>query len=45
MLAETFVEIKKDPAFIKITTGGGKNSRGPLRERIEFIERKISEVL
>ncbi|WP_159726256.1 DUF262 domain-containing protein [Sphingobacterium sp. 18053] len=36
--------IKKDNTFIKITTGGGKNSKGPLNERIKFVEDKFLEV-
>jgi hypothetical protein len=30
-------KIKLDPAFIKITTGGGKNSPGLLAQRIKFV--------
>lgn len=37
--------IKLDPDFINITTGGGKNSRGPLAERINFVNTKIKEIL
>jgi len=44
-LKETFKEIKLDEHFYQITTGGGKNSRGPLRDRIEFVQNKIEEVL
>ncbi|WP_422017137.1 hypothetical protein [Reyranella sp.] len=31
-------ELKKDDRFITITTGGGRNSPGSLRQRVEFIE-------
>ncbi len=34
-------EIKLDPDFIAITTGGGKNSKGPLNDRISFVEQKL----
>jgi hypothetical protein len=30
-------KIKLDPQFIKITTGGGKNSPGLLNQRINFV--------
>ena len=33
--------IKLDPAFIAITTGGGKNSPGPLNQRIGFVEERL----
>ena len=44
-LTEVFLAIKLDPQFIRITTGGGKNSPGPLNERIGFVERHIQEAL
>ena len=35
---------KLDPSFIRITTGGGKNSPGPLNDRITFVtERLVNE--
>jgi hypothetical protein len=34
--------IKLDPGFIEMTTGGGKNSKGPLKDRIQFVENKLS---
>ncbi len=40
-LKSTLTEIKLDPAFIQITTGGGKNSPGPLRDRIGFVEDRL----
>ncbi|TPK63061.1 DUF262 domain-containing protein [Mesorhizobium sp. B2-4-19] len=33
--------IKLDPAFIAITTGGGKNSPGPLNARISFVSERL----
>jgi hypothetical protein len=42
-LGEVCWEIKKDREFRNITIGGGKNSRGPLRERIEHVSRAIGE--
>ena len=44
-LKQAFEEIKKDLEFIKLTTGGGKNSTGPLRNRIEFVQKKVEEIL
>jgi hypothetical protein len=35
--------IKLDPEFIGITTGGGKNSPGPLNDRITFVEKRLSD--
>lgn len=37
--------IKLDPEFVRITTGGGKNSPGPLRERIDFVKDKLVAAL
>ncbi len=37
VLRDLLRAIKLDPEFIKITTGGGRNSSGPLRERIDFV--------
>lgn len=33
--------IKLDPEFIEITTGGGKNSPGPLNQRINFVAERL----
>jgi hypothetical protein len=44
-LAQRLDEIKRDPVFIKITTGGGKNYAKPLQERIQFVENRIADVL
>jgi hypothetical protein len=35
--------IKMEEQFIGITTGGGKNSPGPLKERIEAVEKKLGD--
>ncbi len=37
--------IKYDAEFIRITTGGGKNSPGPLNDRIGFVQRRVEEAL
>lgn len=42
-LKEILTEVKKDPEFISITTGGGKNYAGPLNRRIEFVEKRIRD--
>lgn len=33
--------IKLDQAFIELTTGGGKNSRGQMKARVQFVEEKL----
>ena len=38
-------KIKEDTTFREIVTGGGKNSRGPLAERIQFVEKRLQEWL
>ncbi|MCZ2480060.1 DUF262 domain-containing protein [Aquirufa nivalisilvae] len=40
-LKAAITDIKLDREFIGITTGGGKNSKGPLTERISFVETKL----
>ena len=44
-LRELLDSIKKNPEFIRITTGGGKNSPGPMRERIEFVQKRVEYLL
>jgi len=44
-LKKKFEEIKYDEKFIDMTTGGGKNSRGALRDRIEFVEKGLETVV
>jgi hypothetical protein len=41
LLKNTLMSIKLDPDFIEMTTGGGKNSPGPLNDRIGFVERRM----
>jgi hypothetical protein len=40
-----FRGIKLDREFVNLTTGGGKNSPGPLGQRIAFVENKVAEAL
>ncbi|QLA18636.1 DUF262 domain-containing protein [Desulfolutivibrio sulfoxidireducens] len=42
-LKDIFLEIKCDQLFINLTTGGGKNSPGPLNSRINFVTKKLIE--
>ncbi len=44
-IKKSFNEIKLDNEFIRLTTGGGKNSPGPLNARIQFVEDRIDLVL
>ena len=44
-MKETLENIKFDADFIRITTGGGKNSPGPLKERIDFVTKKVGAIL
>ena len=44
-LKETFMQIKLDDTFIEITTGGGKNSPGPLKLRVGYVTEKVSPTL
>ncbi len=44
-LRGVFEQIKFDPVFRQMTTGGGKNTRGLLQKRIEFVEDKLQENL
>ena len=41
-LCRVLTDIKLDPEFIVITTGGGKNSPGPLKARIDFVLERLS---
>jgi hypothetical protein len=41
-LGEQLRKIKVDQAFKEITTGGGKNSPGPLKTRINFVEEALA---
>ncbi len=40
-LKDELTAIKLDRTFIDMTTGGGKNSPGPLSERIGFVEKRL----
>jgi hypothetical protein len=42
-LREILRQIKFDQEFIRITTGGGKNSPGPLNDRIGFVQHRIEQ--
>lgn len=44
-LKDVFMKIKLDKKFIEITTGGGKNSSGPLKERVNFIKERVGKAL
>lgn len=44
-LRDVFKQIKLDQKFIGYTTGGGKNSPGPLNDRINFVTEKVSNSL
>jgi hypothetical protein len=42
-LREILKNIKLAKEFIQLTTGGGKNSPGPLKDRIGFVEKKLKD--
>jgi hypothetical protein len=44
-LKELLTEIKLDEAFIRLTTGGGKNSSGQLKKRIEFVQARVEALI
>lgn len=44
-LESKFNEIKTDPLFIDLVTGGGKNSPGRLSARISFVTDKLKDIL
>lgn len=44
-LEKTLTLAKTDDEFIKLTTGGGKNYSGPLKERLDFINSKLKEFI
>lgn len=37
-------EVKNNQEFIRVTTGGGKNSPGPLNNRINIVVEKLAEI-
>lgn len=42
MVKDLLTSIKLDPKFIDLTTGGGKNSPGPLKDRINFVKNRLT---
>jgi hypothetical protein len=40
-LSAVLRDIKLDGEFIRLTTGGGKNSPGPMTQRIGYVERRL----
>ncbi|WP_332302530.1 DUF262 domain-containing protein [Rhizobium sp. GR12] len=40
-VSDVLTAIKTDPGFVEITTGGGKNSPGPLNARINLVEKAL----
>jgi hypothetical protein len=42
---EVLMGIKRNPEFVDLTTGGGKNSPGPLGQRISFVQEKLGASL
>jgi hypothetical protein len=45
VLKKVLLEVKLDPAFIAMTTGGGKNSPGQLSTRISFVQNRLETQL
>lgn len=43
-LKDEIVTIKYDDNFIRLTTGGGKNSKGSLDRRVQFVSDRIGKV-
>ncbi|MBN2970664.1 DUF262 domain-containing protein [Roseomonas aeriglobus] len=41
LLRDTLRSIKLDAEFMRITSGGGRNSPGPLRDRISFAQERL----
>ena len=44
IVKQKLTEIKADAEFVRDTTGGGKNSPGPLNNRIRVVVDKLSEL-
>jgi len=44
-LADAIMSLKREPDFIGMTKGGGKNTLGLLKRRIAFATEKLSTVL
>lgn len=45
LIKQRILDVKQNPDFITLTTGGGKNSPGPLRERINFVVRALGSIV
>lgn len=43
LLRDTLTNTKLDDGFVRLTTGGGKNSPGPLKSRIEFVAKRLED--
>lgn len=43
-LKKILMEVKLDPNFIKLTKGGGKNSTGQLKGRIDFVQKRVESL-
>ena len=44
-LADAILSLKREPDFIGMTKGGGKNTVGLLKRRVAFATEKLSTVL
>jgi len=44
-LEQAIHAIKRDEEFIRLTTGGGKNTKGSLERRVQFVSDRIGAVL
>lgn len=44
-LGSLLKEIKSDIDYIKLTSGGGKNSSGPFKDRVNFVSFKVGRML
>lgn len=44
-LRKVFEEIKRDPGLSQITTGGGRNTKGALNLRIQFVQDRVPTAL
>ena len=44
-LKDAIISLKKEPEFVTMTKGGGKNSIGLLKKRIAFATTKLSKIL
>src|SRR5689334_8543792 len=42
-LIDTHDEHRSLETTVRLTTGGGKNSPGPLNDRIQFVERRLTD--